>query len=187
MALFRRNNDAPEPEQATEDPGLVTEVGAAQRKKSGPTPTRKQAEAARRQRLTHQVTKKEARRMQSAERMKAIRARDNTPEKALLRDYIDARRNVGEFLLPGLVVILGASFLYQILPNITLISTVLMYVFILVVLLDSFLMWRGFKRVLAQRLPRSNSKGLLMYAMNRSIQIRRFRMPAPRIKRGQAY
>ena len=186
MALFRRKNDAPEQEQVS-DPGLVSESGSGSRKKSGPTPTRKQAEAARRQRLTHQVTKKEAARMQRAERMKAVQARDNTPEKALLRDYIDARRNVGEFLLPGLVVILGASFLYQLLPNITLISTVLMYVFILVVLLDSFLMWRGFKRVLAERLPRSSSKGLLMYAMNRSIQIRRFRMPAPRIKRGEAY
>ena len=29
--------------------------------------------------------------------------------------------------------------------------------------------------------------GLLMYGMNRSIQIRRFRMPPPRIKRGEQY
>lgn len=188
MALFGRKKQAsPQEQEHTPDPGLVTESGAAPRKKDAPTPTRKQAEAARRERLTKQVSKKEAARMQRAERMKAVQARDNTPEKALLRDYIDSRRNVGEFLLPGLVVILGASFLYSILPNITLVSTVLMYVFILVVLLDSFLMWRGFKKVLAERLPRSSTRGLLFYGMNRSIQIRRFRMPAPRIKRGEAY
>jgi len=48
-------------------------------------------------------------------------------------------------------------------------------------------MWRGFKKVLAERLPRVSPKGLLMYGMNRMIQIRRFRMPSPRIKRGDVY
>jgi hypothetical protein len=62
-----------------------------------------------------------------------------------------------------------------------------MYVFILLVLLDSYLMWRGFKRVLAERLPGASTRGLLMYGVNRSIQIRRFRLPAPRLKRGDRY
>ena len=48
-------------------------------------------------------------------------------------------------------------------------------------------MWRGFKKVLAARLPKVSPKGLLMYGMNRCIQIRRFRMPPPRIKRGETY
>jgi hypothetical protein len=48
-------------------------------------------------------------------------------------------------------------------------------------------MWRGYKRVLAERLPNSSTKGLLMYGVNRCIQIRRFRMPPPRIKRGEAF
>ena len=48
------------------------------------------------------------------------------------------------------------------------------------------MMWRGFKKVLAERLPKAPPKGLLMYGMNRMIQIRRFRMPPPRIKRGES-
>jgi hypothetical protein len=48
-------------------------------------------------------------------------------------------------------------------------------------------MWRGFKRVLAERIPNASTKGLLMYGMTRSTQIRRFRMPPPRLKRGDAY
>ncbi len=183
MALFRRKDTAtdaaPEPEP------LVPATGAGPRKKGGPTPTRKQAEAARRERMTRQVSKKDAARMQRAERARTMQARDNTPEKALLRDYIDSRRNLGEFLLPGMVVILGASFLYQVMPNVSLVATVAMYVFLFAVLLDTYLMWRRFKRVLSDRLPRSSARGLLMYGMNRSIQIRRFRMPPPRVKRGE--
>jgi Protein of unknown function (DUF3043) len=185
VALFRRKDTATSDDHEPEP--LVTEVGTGPRKKGAPTPTRKQAEAARRQRLTKKVNKKDAARMQRAERTKAIQARDNTPEKALLRDYVDARRNLGEFLLPGMIVILGATFLSSRFPTVALIATVLTYVFIFTVVVDSYLLWRGFRKVLAERLPRSSTRGLLMYGMNRSIQIRRFRMPPPRVKRGEAF
>ena len=52
-----------------------------------------------------------------------------------------------------------------------------MYLFILAVIVDNFLMWRGFKKVLAARLPKASPKGLLMYGMTRGTQLRRFRMP----------
>jgi hypothetical protein len=119
--------------------------------------------------------------------MRALTARESVPEKALLRDYIDARFSIGEFLLPSLVVILLASFLSAAFPSVTLISTALMYLFILLVMVDVAVMWRGFKRLLAKRMPNVSPKGLLLYGMNRCIQIRRFRMPAPRIKRGDAF
>jgi hypothetical protein len=106
-------------------------------------------------------------------------ARERTPEKALMRDYIDSRRNLGEYLLPSVVVILAITVLGTYLPNVTLFSTLAMYVFILAVFIDGYLMWRGFKRVLAKRLPGTSPKGLLMYGMTRSTQIRRFRMPPP--------
>ena len=104
-----------------------------------------------------------------------------------MRDYVDARFNLGEFLLPSLVVILAGSFMSQVWPPITLIATLVMYIYIILVLVDGFLMWRGFKKVLAERLPKASPKGLLMYGMNRCIQIRRFRMPPPRLKRGESY
>lgn len=189
MALFRRNkSEAPEPEPE-DTSSTVTETGPV--RKDRPTPTRKEAEAARRQRVTRQLTPKEARREASAknraERMRALNAREAQPEKALMRDYIDARFSLGEFLLPSLVVILALSFLSSVYGPITVIATILMYVYIIAVLLDGYFMWRGFKKVLAERMPRVSPKGLLMYGMNRMIQIRRFRMPAPRIKRGEAY
>ena len=186
MALFRRNSQAAE----SESPAPPIDQ-AATGKKDRPTPTRKEAEAARRQRLTTTLSKKEARaassRQARAERMKAVSAREAVPEKVLMRDYIDARFNIGEFLLPSVVVILAVTILGSYWSTVTLIATLAMYLFIFAVFVDGYLMWRGFKKVLAARLPKASPKGLLMYGMTRSTQIRRFRSPAPRIKRGEAY
>lgn len=138
------------------------------------------------------MTKKEARvaasRQARAQRMRTISARENVPEKALMRDYVDARFSLGELLLPSLAVILVTSLLSSRFPQVTVILTLGVYLFLLLVLFDAtVVMWRGFKKVLAARLPQASTRGLLLYGMNRCIQLRRFRMPAPRIKRGQAY
>jgi hypothetical protein len=184
VALFRRNTQpAPEP--------TTTVESAPTGKKARPTPTRKEAEAARRQRMSTTLSKKESRaaagRQSRSDRMRAISAREATPEKILMRDYIDARFNIGEFLLPSVVVILAVTVLGSYWPRVTLIATLAMYLFILAVFVDGYLMWRGFKKVLAARLPKTSPKGLMLYGMTRSTQIRRFRSPAPRIKRGEAY
>ena len=186
MALFRRKAEpVAEPEPVTPAPAGP---GA---KKARPTPTRKEAEAARRQRVNRPMSNRESRRIAAkqtrAERMKSLAVRDQTPEKSLMRDYIDARLNLGEFLLPSVVVILAITLLGSYFPNVAILTTMLMYLFILAVVVDGSLMWRGFKRVLAQRFPNAPTQGLLMYGMTRSTQIRRFRLPPPRIKRGEAY
>ena len=185
MALFRRNSQPASPEPTT------TLESAPTGKKDRPTPTRKEAEAARRQRMNTTLSKKQSRaaasRQSRSERMKTISAREAVPEKVLMRDYIDARFNLGEFLLPSVVVILAVTLLGSYWPVVTLIATMAMYLFIIGVFVDGYLMWRGFKKVLAKRLPKASPKGLLMYGMTRSTQIRRFRSPAPRIKRGETY
>ena len=189
MAFFRRNkSEASQPEPEDTQPGTA-ETGPV--KKDRPTPSRKEAEAARRARVNRQLTPKEARKETAArnraDRMRALNAREAQPEKMLARDYVDARFSIGEFLLPALVLILSMSFLNSMLPGMAMYATVLMYGYILWVIIDVLWMWRGLKKVLAERFPRSSTKGMMMYAMNRTIQFRRFRMPAPRIKRGQKY
>ena len=185
MALFRRNSQPATPEPTT------TLESAPSGKKDRPTPTRKEAEAARRERMNTTLSKKQSRaaasRQSRSERMKTISAREAVPEKVLMRDYIDARFNLGEFLLPSVVVILAVTLLGSYWPVVTLIATMAMYLFIIGVFVDGYLMWRGFKKVLAKRLPKASPKGLLMYGMTRSTQIRRFRSPPPRIKRGETY
>jgi hypothetical protein len=186
VALFRRNAEP----AAAPDPTPPTPPGTGS-KKDRPTPSRKEAEAARRQRVNKTLSNREARqvaaRQARAERMRRLGERERAPEKALMRDYIDARFNVGEFLLPAVVVILAVTILGSYVPRLAVITTLAMYLLMFAVIVDGFLMWRGFKRVLAERLPNAPIKGLAMYGLTRSTQIRRFRMPPPRIKRGEAY
>jgi Flp pilus assembly protein TadB len=188
VALFRRSSS---PAPAPEDIPAALDTAAGRAKKDRPTPSRKEAEAARRQRVTRTVSKREARveasRASRQTRMRRVNAREGQPEKVLIRDYVDSRFSIGEFLLPSLLVILAVTFLSQVLPRVTLIATAVMYLFILLVILDGFLMWRRFKKVLASRMPHASTRGLAMYGMNRSIQIRRFRVPPPRVKRGEAF
>ncbi|RCK69520.1 DUF3043 domain-containing protein [Desertihabitans brevis] len=159
-------------------------------RKNRPTPTRREAEAARRERLNPTISKKEARR-RAAEanrrtRMEQMAARDATPAKVLLRDHVDARFNLGEVLLPVLLLIVLATFLQTALPQIVVYSTIGMYVFILLVVLDFVRMWRAYKRIAAER-GIALEKGLRLYGMNRMIQLRRMRLPKPQVKRGESY
>ncbi len=61
------------------------------------------------------------------------------------------------------------------------------WAYIAVMVADVVLMWRSYKRLLAERHPGTPLRGLLMYGFNRQMTFRRWRRPAPRIKRGEAY
>ena len=169
----------------------ATQAASGRGRKSGPTPTRREAELARRQRVNPMLSPKEAKRRQrqaqSQERAKAMEAREKTPEKSLLRDWVDARRNIGEFLLPSLVVLLALQFLASAVPDMVWISTIAMYVFIAIVVIDIAMMWRGYRRLLTRKHPNASPKGLLMYGAMRATQIRRFRTPAPQVDRGHKF
>lgn len=191
MALFRAKKD-PEPTPAPmPDPTVAATKGP--RKKEGPTPTRRQAEAARMQRLNPQLSKKEARRRNAEEnrkrRMAALEHRDGTPERRLMRDMVDARWSLGEFLLPAMMVFLALSFLASQWQGWSMISLGLMYGYILLTFFDLFMLWRKYKRVAAERFPGLDLKGrgVMMFGFNRSIQMRRLRMPRPVVPRGGTY
>ena len=46
---------------------------------------------------------------------------------------------------------------------------------------------RSLVKLVAQRLPGESTRGLTMYAVMRALQIRRFRMPAPRVQPGDKF
>lgn len=171
-----------------EQPG-PTQSG--RQKKAAPTPSRRDAEEARRQRVNPVLSPKQARQREAAarrvDRAKAMDAVENRPERALLRDWVDARRNLGEYLLPSLIVLLALQFLSTVIPDLQWIAVVLMYTFIAIVIIDIALMWRGFKKLLARKLPKSSPRGLLMYGAMRVTQIRRFRTPPPAVERGHKF
>lgn len=184
MALFKK---PAEPEPA---PQPQPEASRQDGRKSAPTPTRREAEAARRARLNPQLSPKEARRRarqtQYAARDKQFAEVEASPARMLMRDHVDARFNPAEFAMPFLLAVMAATLIPAVLPYIQwLLYASWAYIALMVV--DVFLMWRGFKKLLAERHPGTPLRGLLMYGFNRQMTFRRWRRPAPRVKRGEAY
>lgn len=183
MALFKKSAEpAPTPEP---NPAGAQAPGA---KKNVPTPTRRQAEAARRERLNPALSPKEARRRERdatyEARQKSFSAQEDQPARQLLRDHVDSRFNPAEFAMPVLLAVMAATLV----PSFAQIIDYFLYVswgYIALMVADAYLMWRRGKQLLAERLPGTPLKGLLMYAFNRQMTFRRWRRPAPRVKRGE--
>jgi hypothetical protein len=64
------------------------------------------------------------------------------------------------------------------------IATPFILVLVAVVILDAQVIRRGLRRLMAERLPGESTRGLTWYAVFRALQIRRFRLPAPRVQPG---
>lgn len=187
MGFFRpnqRNESTPEQPAAP----LAAESGRPV-KKDAPTPSRKEAEAARRERLNPSLTPKEAkqkqRQAQNAMRDAQFRAAEGTPGKVLVRDFVDARKGLAGWSMPLLMGTLALSLIVGPLGTaaVSVVSYFTWAIFAFIAF-DLFLMWRDFKKLAAERLPDTPLKGLLAYAINRSINLRRLRIPAPRVKPG---
>jgi hypothetical protein len=58
------------------------------------------------------------------------------------------------------------------------------WIVLLLIVIDLYRMWLGYKKLHAARLPNEPLKGLLPYGINRSINLRRLRTPAARVKPG---
>lgn len=186
---------AAEPAGRAATPSVPSESGpaptapAGHEKKTTATRTRKQAEAERMERLHPTLSPKEQRKAdreaRTNARIEAFDRAEQLPERVLLRDYLDSRWTINEFMLPAMILIMAATMATM---NDVALSTYIalgLWGLLLMALINTWFIWRGFKRVLAERLPNAGRRGLLMYLFNRSIMIRRFRRPAPRIARGE--
>ena len=114
----------------------------------------------------------------------ALNPRDRGPA-ALARDYIDSKRRVSEYYMYILLVLVVALF-FRNKTEQEYISPLIL-VLVLVIVVDAQLIRRGLRRLVAERLPGESTKGLTMYAVMRALQIRRFRMPAPRVHPGDKF
>lgn len=179
---------------AAAEPAVDTAATAAPkqvvRKKEGATPTRRAAEAARMERLHPTLTPKEQRKAdaqsKSRARNEAWERVEKSPERQLLRDYVDTRWTVAEFMLPAMILVMAGVMVTM--NNVVVSSWISMSLWVLLgfTLINVGIMWRGFKKLLAERYPDASTRGLLVYMFNRSLMIRRFRQPAARINRGDA-
>lgn len=166
--------------------------------KGRPTPSRREAEEARKRQMKTPMTRKEQAKRERAARAelrakqqaamrtgeeKFLPARERGPVRRFLRDYVDRRWNIAEFLLPILVLILLLSLVNQ--PwALTGVSALWAFT-IVAVILDTFVLLRGVKKEIAARgFDPEDAGGARFYALLRSTQLRRFRLPKPQVDRG---
>jgi len=187
VGLFRpyqRNEAAAEPSPT---PGVTDPARPGG--KDAPTPSRKDAERARRERLNPTLTPKEARARERAaktsSRETGMRAAEAQPGKVLMRDWVDSRRGLAPFSMPVLMVMLMLSLVTTALGTVVMaIISYATWIVLLLIVIDLYRMWLGYKKLHAARLPNEPLKGLLPYGINRSINLRRLRTPAARVKPG---
>lgn len=172
--------------------------------KGRPTRSRREAEAARRRPLVA-TDRKEARR-RDRERAAALRSKQQQalmtgdeanmpaqhrgPERRLVRDLVDSRRNIAEYFFPvALVIMVVALVVPLIRPSLyTTMSTAMLVVLwggILLCVVDGFLLRRRLRAELTARHGHVG-QGLVGYGIMRAMQIRRWRLPRAQIRHGDS-
>lgn len=175
--------------ESAEAPATVATDHGKPVKKAVPTPTRREAEEARRQRVHPNLSPKQAkakeREARMAQRESTMRAVEAAPGRVLMRDWVDSRRGISGWAMPIIMGTLVLSlFATQFGALATAVISYLTWAVLVVIVVDLYLMWRGYKKLHAARLPREPLKGLASYGVNRSINLRRLRIPAARVKPG---
>ena len=166
--------------------------------KNRPTPKRRDAQAANRvplvqtDRKAARASEREARRAQAVATRTAMMTgdeskmpvRDRGADRRYIRNFVDARFNLGEILLPIMLLSLLLSFVRESWALLTVF--VLVYGMIAICLIDAFLMWRKLKSQLIAKFGVDKlQRGNVMYAVMRAFQMRRGRLPRPQVKRGE--
>ncbi|MFF0432575.1 DUF3043 domain-containing protein [Streptomyces sp. NPDC004327] len=198
--MFRsRSKDEKAPtEQVTAD--LSKQPRDPQAPKGRPTPKRSDAQSQRRRAQSAPADRKEAmkrqreaRRVDLAKQREALASgderylpvRDKGPVRRFVRDYIDSRFVVAEFFLPIAVVILVLSLFGNTNRALQNISLLLWAAVIVLIVIDSIGIWIRLGKQLKQRFPNQPTRGAIPYALMRSLQMRRLRLPKPQVKRGE--
>ncbi|WP_234542641.1 DUF3043 domain-containing protein [Streptomyces shenzhenensis] len=188
-------------EKAPADKAAVTDSRQTrdpQAPKGRPTPKRSEAQSQRRSVASTPTNRKDAAKRQREDRRAAMErqrqalatgderylpARDKGPVRRFARDWVDSRFNVAEFFLPLAVVILVMSVVNN--AAIKNIALLLWLVVIVLIVLDAAISGLRLRGRLAERFPDQNKKGAVAYALMRSLQMRRLRLPKPQVKRGE--
>lgn len=187
--MFGRKNSAPEtaPVEVDKPDG-----------KGRPTPTRKEAEAARKASLKVPSDPKEARKAarerERAERAasreallsgdeRAMPARDAGPVRSMIRDVVDGRRSVGEIFIPVAILVLLSGFLRN--PTVIAITYYVWLAMLALVVLDIIWIIVKIRRTARDKLPDAKiGAGDYLYGAMRSLTLRRLRLPKPKVRPG---
>ena len=188
----------------TAEPGRARPEAEAA--KGRPTPKRSEAERGRRQGITSTPGRPQARggsargggrsgggresredRVRRNEAMRrgeewALPARDRGPVKALARDYVDSHRRLSEYYMYVMIALIIVLFIRV--TSLQRFAEPIALLLIVFVIADAIFLRFSLRKLIAQRLPGQSTRGVTLYAVFRALQIRRFRVPPPRVGPG---
>ena len=166
--------------------------------KKGPTPKRREREAANFKPLVPTDRKEAKKAMQAQMREKQAEARDGMargddrylresdrgPQKRFMRDVIDARFSLGEFLLPAMFLVIFVTFIPQ--NDLAYWAMAFIWVFLGVAVVEGVIVALSIKRRIAAVVGKDKlDRGLILGTLTRILQLRMLRMPKSRVKRGE--
>ncbi|MCU1600842.1 MAG: conserved rane protein of unknown function [Frankiales bacterium] len=109
-------------------------------------------------------------------------ARDKGPERAYVRDIVDSQRTLGPILLPYMIFVIGIGFTND--PALYAISFLSMLAMLLVVGGNFVILGRGISKKLNARFPDVKARKHVLYGIQRTMLIRRWRTPPARVAIG---
>ena len=182
-----------------------TEDAAGVSGKGRPTPTRKEAEAAARERARSSLDKKAAQKLLREKRTESNRkmregmksgdarflpARDQGPIKGYIRDWVDSRLTFTEFIVPVMIVVIVLGMLGGgNAKDPTTASTVAGYLqmaTLLLILVDIGYTRLRLGRALRTQFPDQTIPRFMFYAYSRMMAPRFMRQPKPKVRVGGA-
>jgi hypothetical protein len=198
--LRRRPDDAADgvAEETPADPGRPGTKGRptpkrrdaeGRRRGPAPPPPRTQRESMRlaKQNRASRAERKRTRQERYAKMQagddKALPARDRGPVKAHVRDLVDSRRHLmGLFMPMALVAFVTVALPLEVRNIVNLVTLAV----ILAMAIEGVLLGRGIAKQARERFPKEDIRGpsIGWYAFSRAFQLRRLRVPKPRVKVG---
>ncbi|WP_229919098.1 DUF3043 domain-containing protein [Streptomyces minutiscleroticus] len=176
------SNQPRDPQAPKGRPTPKRSVAQSQRRSVANTPTTRK-EAAKRQRDERRAQLEKQRQALASGDERYLPARDKGPVRKFARDFVDSRFAIAEFFLPLAVVILVLSMIRV--PQLQNIALLLWLFVIVLIVIDSIGIGFRLKKQLNERFPDTPRKGAVAYALMRTLQMRRLRLPKPQVKRGE--
>jgi len=188
------------PKKSVDTPAVADpESNSVQSGKGRPTPSRKEAEAARKTTIRAQSgTKSDKKASREAGRIQRSRerqgmlagdprylpARDQGPVRAFVRDFVDGRYTVAEYFIFMAVVVLLLGFVNN--PSVQQLVSIGFFLMATLIVVDTSILIIQLTRRAKKEFPeKSDRRGIILYALMRTLQYRRLRMPKPRVQRGR--
>ena len=167
--------------------------------KGKPTPKRRDQEAAHQRPIVmdpkaSSKEKREHARARRAKEQQALLTGDERnmpaehrgPEKRFIRDFVDARTGLGEYLMPASIIFVIISLFFNKNPNMSGWIILAFYVLVFVTLGETFWAMRSLRAQMSKKFSGAPMpRGWRIYTAGRMLNLRRLRVPRPIVKRGE--